>query len=369
MAPLSFPMETVHESVRPGPPRPAERRALAWAGGTIIAVVVALVGATTIRIPYYAIAPGSAIAVPPLVRVVEGPSYPPKGRILLTTVSLGQTTLLEALEGWLNPSVDVVDQDVVVPPNTNRDQFREQNLQAMDISKQTALGVAFEHLGFDAITGKGATIVEVLEGEPAHGKLVPGDVITAVDGVPVEVSPTAVDLVGRRAPGETVRLGVRSATGEVRELDVRLGRRPDGGNRGFLGVTMQTAEPAFSFPYEVEIASDRIGGPSAGLAFTLEILDVLTPGELTGGLDVATTGTIELDGTVGVVGGVAQKTAAVRDAGADLFLVPTSEVAQARRHAGDLRVEGVATLEDALRILASLGGNGLALGRPGAERG
>ena len=362
-------MTTVHENVAGGPQHSREHRALAWGGATALAMVLAVVVASTVQIPYYAIAPGSAVAVAPLVRVIEGPSYPPKGSVLLTTVSLGQTTVLEALEGWLNPAIDVVDQDVVVPPDTNRDEFREQNLQAMDISKQTALGVAFEHLGFDAITGKGATIIEVLAGHPADGKLAPGDVVTAVDGAPAEVSPVAVELIGRRSPGDTVRLTVRSSDGRTRDVDIQLGRRPDGGDRGFLGVTMQTAEPAFDFPYEVEIASDRIGGPSAGLAFTLEILDVLTPGELTGGLTVATTGTIELDGTVGIVGGVAQKTAAVRDAGADLFLVPIGELAQARRHAGDLRVEGVATLDDALRILASLGGNGLALGRPGAERG
>jgi len=137
--------------------------------------------------------------------------------------------------------------------------------------------------------------------------------------------------------------------------------------RGYLGVLLSTKDLSFDFPFDVELRSEQIGGPSAGLAFTLEVLDVLTPGELTGGKKVAATGTIELDGSVGEVGGVAQKTIAVRNAGASLFLVPRAEYAEAKRFAGKkLDVQVVDTLQDALRVLSTVGGNGLALPKLGS---
>ena len=107
---------------------------------------------------------------------------------------------------------------------------------------------------------------------------------------------------------------------------------------------------------DVLVNTGRVGGNSAGLALTLSILDLVTPGELTGGLRVATTGTIDIDGNVGPIGGIVQKVAAAEEAGIDLLLVPVTELADAREHAGDLAVEGVSTLDDALAALARHGG-------------
>lgn len=333
----------------------------------VLAVVGSFIGANNIQVPYYAIAPGDALAVRPLVRVVDGPSFTPKGSMFLCTVSLGPTTIFEALQGWLDPNVDVVPERVIVPPNADADEVRTINLQAMDTSKEQAIGVAFEELGYDAITGGGAEIVQVQKGSPGAGLLVAGDVITAIDGTPVELDAEAVTTLRTHEPGDVAHLTITpKGGGAPKDVPVTLGTNPDGSGRPFVGVNLRTAAPRFNFPYKVDIASDRIGGPSAGLAFTLQVLDQLTKGELTGGRQVAATGTIELDGSVGEVGGVAQKTAAVRAAGVHLFLVPTSEVADARRHAGKgLRVEGVRNIHDALRILAGLGGNGLTLGTPG----
>ena len=333
----------------------------------MLATLAFIVGASTFTIPYYAIAPGSALAVAPLVKVVDGPNHPPEGEIYLTTVSLRRTTLLQALEGWLDPTVDVVRERVLKPPDVSAEEYRRLNLQAMDTSKEQALGVAFEQLGYDAITGDGAQVVQIVEGSPADGVLELGETIVGVDGDDVELHSEAVTALGEHRPGDRVTLTVEGEGGTRRDVEVRLDTHPADESRPFLGVTLRTREPRFDFPFDVQIASDRIGGPSAGLAFTLEVLDVLTEGELTGGRKVAATGTMELDGTVGQVGGVAQKAVAVTEAGVELFLVPEGELEEARRHAGgDLRVEAVGTLEDALRILSTFGGNGLALGRPGA---
>ena len=347
------------------PPAPRAGKGRWFAVGLIVAIA-SLIGASNLTVPYYAIAPGSAVPVAPLVEVVDGPSFQPEGEIFLTTVSLRRTSVLQAIHGWLDPTIDVVEERVIIPPDVERDELRDFNLQLMDTSKEQALGVAFERLGFDAIRGKGAQVVQVVEGSPAEGVLTPGETIVAVDGEAVEFDSDAVSLVGSESPGTEVRLTVQAEGGARREVTVTLARHPERRGRAFLGVTLQTLEPSFDFPYEVRIASDRIGGPSAGLAFTLMVLDVLTDGELTGGRKVAATGTMELDGSVGQVGGVAQKAVAVEEAGVELFLVPAAEVELARRHVGDrLRVEPVETLDDALRILSTFGGNGLALDRPG----
>ena len=344
-------------------------RAHWWAILTLVAVVGSLIAASTISVPYYAISPGGALPVVPLVHVTDGPNFPPKGSLYLVTVSLGSTTLFEALQGWLDPTTDVVKRDVIVPPHVSPGKLREVNLQAMDTSKEQAIGVAFEQLGYDAITGQGAQIAAVLPRSPADGVLVPGDVITEIDTTRIELHSEAVHALTSRKPGDRVHLTVEpKGGGASKGLDVVLAAKPGRPRQPMLGVVLRTAKPAFNFPYKVEIDSEQIGGPSAGLAFTLEVLDVLTKGELTGGRRVAATGTMEIDGSVGVIGGVAQKTAAVKDAGVRLFLVPMDEVAQARRHAGKgLRVEGVRNIQDALRILADIGGNGLALGQPGRQ--
>jgi PDZ domain-containing protein len=360
--------EPVEQQAAPPEDAPAKRRTRPWLLVLLGLIAAGLIAASVVRIPYYAMAPGSAVDVEPLVAVGHGgPSFPPTGRVFLTTVSLRQATVLGALRGWLDPDVDVVERDKIVPPHTDADQLRKMNLQLMDSSKDAAKGVAFEQLGYDAISGSGASVVQVVPGSPADGTLRKDDTIVELGGKPVRIDGDVISMLSGRDPGDRVALVVERKGKRV-PVEVRLGRRPEARDQAFLGVGLTTRDLKLNFPYDVTIESERIGGPSAGLAFTLELLDVLTKGELTGGRKVAATGTIELDGTVGDVGGVAQKTAAVRAAGIDVFLVPRGELADARKAAGDhLQIEPVDTLDDALRILARQGGNGLALERPGAQ--
>jgi PDZ domain-containing protein len=142
------------------------------------------------------------------------------------------------------------------------------------------------------------------------------------------------------------------------DVDVFTGVAPDDPERAVIGIAPEDRLVGFDYPIDVTIDSGKVGGPSAGLAFTLAVLDVLTPGELTGGHRVAVTGTMRLDGTVGPVGGAAQKAISVRKAGYEVFLVPEEELAEVRATVGDdLRVIGVGTLAEALDALDSLGGN------------
>lgn len=340
-----------------------------WITIGVLVVVTFFYWATTSELPYYAISPGSAIDTARLVAVDEQHSFPPEGKILLTTVSLGKVTLLDALQGWLDPATDVVQERVIAPPDVDEAELRQLNLDSMEQSKMSAIGVAFEALGVDAIRGGGAEIIDVEVGTPAEvASLRAGDTIVAIDGVPVQVDFEAVRSLSERSPGTSVRLDVLAPDGATRTVAVTLARRPDDAARAYLGVRLATKDLAFDFPFAVDVQSDRIGGPSAGLAFTLEVIDRLTEGELTGGIQVATTGTIELDGSVGEVGGVAQKTMAVNRSAATLFLVPTGEAAAAKRFADDdVTVAAVDTLDDALAALAVVGGNGLALPKLASE--
>lgn len=353
------------DQLAPEPAEPRRRRTRPWLLVVLALIGAALLAGSVVRVPYYAMAPGSAVDVEPLVSVDGGPSFEPEGSVFLTTVSLRQVTVFGAIRGWLDPDTDVVEEETIVPADTDPDELRELNQRLMDSSKDAARGVAFEQLGYDAISGTGATVLDVVPRSPSDGVLERDDTIVELAGEPVRIDGDVISLLDERSPGELVDLVVER-DGLPVPVEIELGSRPDAPDQAFLGVGLATRDLELDFPYEVDIESERIGGPSAGLAFTLELLDVLTEGELTGGRRVAATGTIELDGSVGDVGGVAQKTAAVGAAGIDLFLVPRAELDGARRAAGgDLQVEPVDTLEDALRILARKGGNGLALDRPG----
>jgi PDZ domain-containing protein len=194
-----------------------------------------------------------------------------------------------------------------------------------------------------------------------------GDTIVAIDGEVIELTEEVAEVIGARSPGDTVTMSVEHVDDTEADVEVTLGAREDDPDAGFLGVASATRELTFDVPIEVVIESGDVGGPSAGLAFTLAILDVLTPGDLTGGDEVAVTGTINPDGTVGPVGGVVQKVAAAADAGAEVFLVPADELDQAGQVSVDIRVEPVDDLDDALEVLSELGGNALALPtQPGA---
>jgi PDZ domain-containing protein len=226
----------------------------------------------------------------------------------------------------------------------------------MEDSQQTAIIVALRALGYDVPEeGKGALVVEVSEGSPAAGRIDVGDTITAIDGVPTPLLQLAIDRIRAHRPDELARLEIVNSEGVVRIEEVRLAERE---KRAFLGVLMRTKDRSFRKPFEVKIDAGAIGGPSAGLAFVLGLIDQLSPGELTGGKKVAVTGTIEMSGEVGDVGGVAQKTAAVRAEGAQYFLVPPGEYDTARAHAGGrLEVIRVATLGEAIAALGRIGGD------------
>lgn len=356
-------MEVMEEPARPKVP-PWPRVWLALAPVLVVMTMAAVIGAAT-RVPYFALSPGSARSTEPLVTLIDRPGFRTDGEILFTTVSIGRPSGFEAVWGWLDPDVDVAPEEVIQGDQSDEEN-RQLNLALMDDSKQVASYVALRHLGFDVSrTATGAVIVQVLA-EPARGELEAGDVVVGIDGTDVGLTEELIDAIGTHEPGEEVTLRVERGSTERTE-DVRLTLAADPQGEPVIGVAVQPRGLRYRLPVDVEIDSGDVGGPSAGLAFTLAVLDRLTPGSLTGGNRVAVTGSIQPDGGVGPVGGVGQKAVAAEEEGAELFLVPADEAPLAEAHAGDMRVVGVATLSDALRALDNLGGNALALGQPGRD--
>jgi len=296
----------------------------------------------------------------------------PDGRVFFVTISEPPQSLLGYWVGQEEPEILFRTYEEKYGSQTPSQQ-RTVSLQMMSSSAQVAQYYALTLAGYDArlvphVLVAGAGCVEVLdnrcvkEGE-LRDELQVGDEVVNIDGAPVGTSAEiAAALVGRK-PGDVVEVVIlRQDEGEM-TLQLDLVESPVDAAVGIIGILpYETA--SVDLPFEMTIDTGEIGGPSAGLAFTLTLIDELTDGDLLGGLDVAVTGTIELDGSVGAIGGLPQKASAVRQAGLDYFLVPATqsaeELAAAREIAGDgVELIPVSNVDEALAALAELGGDPL----------
>lgn len=306
---------------------------------------------------YVIIKPGSADPVDRRLRINGAKTYAPKGETFWATVGvIERPAPLQLVAAWLSGAQDAPKRRDVYGDESPKASRRTSSIQ-MEDAKQIAVVVAARKLGYP-VSGGGAEVAEVGPKYPAFKLLKKGDVISAVNGTAVCIQADISRGLAGVKPGDTVTVSLRRA-GKTMEVKTPTVRVPDY-DRPVIGVllTAETKRPCKA-SFTASINTDQIGGPSAGLAMTIALLERLSPGELTGGKKVAITGTIEGDGSVGEVGGVKQKTLAVKAAGAKLFIVPKSEVALARPHAGSMRVVGVSTLDDALAALREIGGDPL----------
>ena len=336
-----------------------------WKTGIIFFIFVGfLMSMTFVQLPYFAFKPGSVNELSRRIVVSKGKSFEPAGEIHFTTIKQDASINgWEFLEGTFKDSVHLIDEESILGTR-NRDENQTFNFELMRVSKSTAVAVALSHLGLDPYKATGIGIVAV-EG-PSKGNLTTSDVIVRVNGQDVFTDKDLIVQIRKFKPGDLIKLDVEQIDGsDLREISIQLGSREDDPSVAFLGISPQTRlEDNNDMPVNVLVNTGRIGGNSAGLALTLAVLDVLTPGELTGGLQIATTGTIDLEGNIGPIGGVEQKTITAREAEMDLFLVPENSFDKAIKHAGEMRIEGVSDLDDALQVLAQLGGNGDSLQLP-----
>jgi PDZ domain-containing protein len=374
---------------REAPPRPPSRRSRFWAvplAALAIVVLVAVVvgallpaqlvahkdvernGVAVSEDTPYAVVPASVQAVVDRVSYAElgadiAVDLDPDGRVYFVTVRDPAQSVL----GWLVaedlPDVRFLTYEEKYGTRTPSQQ-RTIALQMMRSSSQVAQFVALELAGFDPELVPGAVQIQELLGGPSADVLEVGDTVVAIDGTTIATIDDLTGALDGKRPGDTVSVTIeRESAGEL-DVDVELMDSPTTPGEAIIGfIPLDTA--SVRLPFEIAFDTGEIGGPSAGLAFTLTLLDELTPGDLLGGEDVAVTGTIGLDGVVGPIGGLPQKVSAVRQAGIEHFLVPADngEMEAAREVAGDdVELIPVGSVAEALAALERLGGDPLPSG-------
>jgi PDZ domain-containing protein len=300
----------------------------------------------------YIFLPDRAHPVAPLVSVAGGHD-PEVGGIYYVDVIVRRAKLLERLFGGLHEGADLYPASAVNPPGVDDAQRRRIDLQDMQNSQVVAAAVALKAAGKNVVSRPVGAKVEAVEpGKPAVGKLEPDDVITAVDGRRVTGPADVFTAMKPHSPRDVVAFTVRRGTRTLVE-HIKTVAADDGTNRAVVGVLL---EPALDIhlPIGVRIDAGGVGGPSAGLAFALDILEELGR-NIVHGKKVAATGEILPDGAVGPIGGIKQKTIGAREAHVDAFLVPAGENARdARRYAHGLRIIPVESFSQALRALTTL---------------
>jgi PDZ domain-containing protein len=320
----------------------------------VAALVIAPLGATS---PYFLITPGgtydigfdygSRLSIPQEYRK-------PMGRLAFTAVYETEASWSQVLHARLQGGAEIVPAVDIRPPGTTQEQVNATNQRLIDESKPVAAVVGLRAAGYPVtITGQGARVESIIDGMPAQGVLQVGDIIVGVDGQPITTTDSLIQAITRHAIGDHVSVAVQR-DGQTQTFDLVPRESPTEPGRPIIGVTISTYMFDVQMPFPVDIQSDNVGGPSAGLMFALAVLDGVTDGDLTRGYYVAGTGTIAQDGTVGAVGGAAEKALAAEQAGAQIFLVPKDDAEDAHRWVHQLRIVPVERLQDAVAALCAL---------------
>ncbi len=329
------------------------RRGITLLIGLVVLVLLVAGSFAGIKVPYAELNPGPTYDTlgsdqgKQLVAISGGTTSESKGQLRLVTIGAqSDISLLQAIEGWLNPSDAVVPREVVVPPGQTQQQVDQQNQQDFATSENSAQFAALQYLGYH----KTHVVVEaVVPGQPAEGHLEAGDVITSVDGAATGTSQDLMTQIRAKPAGTTLTIGY-TRKGAAATTSITTAKASDGSPR--IGVQPgDEVDSPFTFTYGLA----NVGGPSAGLMFSLGIVDKLSPEDLTGGKIIAGTGTIDDSGKVGPIGGIAQKMRGAKRDGATVFLSPSDNCAEALANAvPGLQLVKVTSLSDAVAALRTL---------------
>ncbi|MGW1410174.1 YlbL family protein [Streptomyces sp. NPDC002403] len=346
------------------------RRTATMLASTLILIALLCAG-VLIPVPYAEMSPGPTVNTlgkvggEPVLQISGHKTYPTSGNLNMTTVRVTgadyRMNLVESVYGWLAHDSVVVPHDTLYPDGKTEQESTQENAEEFSQSQESAKVAALTELGIP-VTSR-VVVSTVVKGSPAQGKLHAGDVIKQVDGTPVKQPEDVAKLVTRHDPGEKVTFTVIPArTAQAAE---KAGKEPEGSrkivittakapkeNRAIVGIQAGTDH---TFPFRIDIKLADVGGPSAGLMFSLGIIDKLTPGKLTGGKFIAGTGTIDDKGKVGPIGGINMKLVGARNAGARYFLTPDENCrAAASDTPSGLTLVKVKTIDDAKKSLEKI---------------
>jgi len=313
------------------------------------------------KLPYYIQRPGGADALNPIVKVEDG--YESEGDMHLVTVSGLQATPIQYVLAKIMPNTEILPLDQVFPEGISQKEYMEAQLQVMESSQEAATVVAYTASGSDiTIEYNGVYVVSVVEGMPADGVLQMGDRIIGIDNKPVKEANDLIHYVEQRKENDVVSIKfVRDDKTLTKDITLKNFDHLD--DKVGVGISLVTDRNVTVDP-EVHFASGNIGGPSAGLMFSLEIYDQLTEKDLTKGYQIAGTGEIDYDGNVHRIGGIDKKIVAADREGIDIFFAPNEhgakdsnyEIAKkkAEEIGTDMKIIPVDTFDDALSYLEKL---------------
>ena len=340
-----------------------------WFGWSLI--LVGIIAITTIALvpsPYVIETPGPVFDVlstvetdgddVPLIEIPVEETYPTEGSLNMLTVSIrgnreNAVNWFDVALAWLDPSKAVVPVESVYPEGVTVEQSNEENAAQMTSSQQEAIAAALINLGYDVPVS--VTIGDVGEGSPAEGKIKTGDIVSTVNGKAVTDETALRAAIIANGTKKTLQIGVERAGKPVTVSVTPVLSTPAESSTEPTPIIGVVLGATYKFPFEISIQIENVGGPSAGQMFALGIIDKLTPGALTGGADVAGTGTIAEDGTIGPIGGIRQKLYGASEAGAKYFLAPTENCNEVVGHIPDgLTVFSVTKLSDSLAALTAI---------------
>lgn len=331
-------------------------RTLVW---SVVALAVLITVALVLPVPYVKLAPGPTFNVigeqdgEPFIRIEGTTTYPVTGNLDMTTVResggpRGGLTFVEAIGAWFSTADAVVPRELIYPDDVTGEEVRQRQAALFSTSESDAVGAALGYLEIPVSTEVVATAV--LADAPAGEFFEPRDSIISIDGTAISEPGQVVDIVRAKPIGSSFAFEVERQ-GEPIAFDISSEENPTAPGTPYLGVTVGLF---FTPDFEIDFTLQDVGGPSAGLMFATGIVDKLTPEDLTRGGHVAGTGTIDPEGNVGAVGGIRQKLAGARDAGAELFLLPERQCAEAQGHVpAGLTVVPVTSLAEGIEAIRS----------------
>ena len=329
---------------------------------TLVVALVPIVAfgllTSLVTVPFVALGPGPTFDT---LGEVEGKQvvdirgtdvHPTSGHLNMTTVSQSDgLTLGQALRLWMSGDEQLVPRDLIYPPDKSRDDIDKENAGDFKQSENSAEYAALGYLKYP----QAVTVQSVTDPGPSAGKLQEGDAIDLVNDKPVATLEQFTGILKSTKPGDRLMIDYRRKDGSLGTATITLGKNPDR-DYGFLGVGVLDAPWA---PFKIDFNLANIGGPSAGLMFSLAVVDKLTTGDLNGGKFVAGTGTITGDGKVGPIGGITHKMYAAKEAGATVFMVPAENCDEARSaHDDGLALIKVEDLTGAIAALKTYSAGG-----------
>jgi len=320
-----------------------------------VVFLIALMPIGLTKTEYYFMSPG-----PPYQWEIDygnNDNYTFEGNLYQLTVRRDEANIFVYLWSLINDSYDLYPREVILPDGVTPQELSEISIQNMRTSENVAIAVALKNIGYEIESkGDGVAVVGLLEDSPVKDKLKKGDLINSINSTDIFSATEFIATLRTYSIGETVSIGLlREIDGVKKQIFVKttLVEHVEYKGEPMVGFLATTVNERFDFPFEIDIKTGNVGGPSAGLMMALNVYNNLIPNDITNSMIVAGTGTIEIDGSVGPVGGIKQKIIAAKRAGAELILVPVANFEEAQPFETDkTAIVAVDSFDEALSVIS-----------------